>query len=257
MIWFAVKHVAVASYVCCLKAQHANPCQPWRMGSDLGLHGFLRSLPGTDPRNWCVCWRLWIQGVDRFWPSWENQEAQCWNRQRKTCDDGYHRYVFPGGDGVLCADCLLRLSKTRNSAKIVAERAQSAPERITSQCQFAWHVLSSWNVCSARPAFSTQQVWLINVSFLLLYIHASLPMRWALACAGNEQFHDDNAQIVEAMQCCQCMTKIMPCADFIFIFSPHCIHIACAYMSYRTKVTLYLMSTHVSLYHLSYHDFEE
>ena len=176
--------------VCCLKARHANPCQPWRMGSDLGLHGFLRSLPGTDPRNWCVCWRLWIQGVDRFWPSWENQEAQCWNRQRKTCDDGYHRHVFPGGDRVLCAYCLLRLSKTRNTAKIVAERAQSAPERITSQCQFAWHVLSSWNVCSARPAFSTQQVWLINVSFLLLYIHASLPMRWALDCAGNEQFHD-------------------------------------------------------------------
>ena len=26
-------------------------CQPWRMGSDLGLHGFLRGLPGTDPRN--------------------------------------------------------------------------------------------------------------------------------------------------------------------------------------------------------------
>ena len=69
-------------------------------------------------------------------------------------------------------------------------RAPSAPERITSQCQFALHDLSSWNVCCARPAFSTQQVWLINVSFLLLYIHASLPMRWALDCAGNEQFHD-------------------------------------------------------------------
>ena len=50
-------------------------CQPWRMGSDLGLHGFLRGLPGTDPRNWCVCWRLWIQGVDLFWPGWENQKA--------------------------------------------------------------------------------------------------------------------------------------------------------------------------------------
>ena len=41
-------------------------CQPWRMGSDLGLHGFLRGLPGTDPRKCCVCWRLWIQGVDLF-----------------------------------------------------------------------------------------------------------------------------------------------------------------------------------------------
>ena len=37
-------------------------------------------------------------------------------------------------------------------------RAPSAPERITSQCQFALHDLSSWNVCCARPAFSTQQV---------------------------------------------------------------------------------------------------
>ena len=50
-------------------------CQPWRMGSDLGLHGFLRGLPGTDPRKCCVCWRLWIQGVDLFWPGWENQKA--------------------------------------------------------------------------------------------------------------------------------------------------------------------------------------
>ena len=172
------------------------------MGSDLGLHGFLRSLSGTDPRNWCVCWRLWIQGVDRFWPSWENQEAQCWNRQRKTCDDGYHRHVFPGGERVLCAYCSLQLSKTRNTAKIVTERAPSAPERITNQSQFAWHVLRSWKLCSVRPAFSTQQVWLINVSFLLLYIHASLPMRWALDCTGNEQFHD--------VTCTDCRLDTMP-----------------------------------------------
>ena len=150
MIWFAVKHVAVASYVCCLKAQHANPCQPWRMGSDLGLHGFLRSLPGTDPRNWCVCWRLWIQSVDRFWPSWENQEAQCWNRQRKTCDDGYHRHVFPGGDRVLCAYCLLRLSKTRNTAKIVAESAKCSRKnhKSVSIC-IAWSEFMECMLCQA------------------------------------------------------------------------------------------------------------
>ena len=140
-----LKHSITCGF-CVLCALFKGPtCQPWRMGSDLGLHGFLRSLPGTDPRNWCVCWRLWIQGVDRFWPSWENQEAQCWNRQRKTCDDGYHRHVFPGGDRVLCAYCSLQLSKTRNTAKIVTERAPSAPERITSQCQCAWRVLSLWS----------------------------------------------------------------------------------------------------------------
>ena len=33
--------------------------------------------------------------------------------------------------------------KTRNTAKIVTERAPSAPERITNQSQFAWHVLRS------------------------------------------------------------------------------------------------------------------
>ena len=73
--------------------------KPWRMGSDLGLHGFLRGLPGPVCWNSCCRRRLWIQGLDLFRPCWENQEAQCRTCERKTGDDGHHWYVFPGEMG--------------------------------------------------------------------------------------------------------------------------------------------------------------
>ena len=54
-----------------LKAQYANP-GGW--AQILAYMAFCEVLPGTDPRKRCVCWRLWIQGVDCFWPGWENQK---------------------------------------------------------------------------------------------------------------------------------------------------------------------------------------
>ena len=74
--------------------------------------------PGTDAYA-----GDWIQGVLRFWPGWEDQKTQCRNRQRKTCDDGHHRHVFPGADRVLC-DCLFQPKKKRKTTKSVAEGVQ-------------------------------------------------------------------------------------------------------------------------------------
>ena len=125
------------------------------MGSDLGLHGFLRSLPGTDPRNWCICWRLWIQGVDRGWPGWENQEAQCRNCKRKTCDDGHHRHVFPGGHR-----CCERIVCSNSPRK-------ETPQRVwIRKHNFVWFCL----VCSeflkfvfASHILCTSHVWLSEI----------------------------------------------------------------------------------------------
>ena len=121
--WFGIQDMKCCFADLCVLFK-GSICQPWRMGSDLGLHGILRGLPGTDPRKCCVCRGLWIQGADRFWPGWENQKAQCRNRQRKTCDDGHHRHVFPGGGRGLCGYCLLQLNQKRNTTKSVAERVQ-------------------------------------------------------------------------------------------------------------------------------------
>ena len=130
--WFGIQDMKCCFADWCVLFK-GSICQPWRMGSDLGLHGILRGLPGTDPRKCCVCRRLWIQGADRFWPGWENQKAQCRNRQRKTCDDGHHRHVFPGGGRGLCGYCLLQLNQKRNTTKSVAERVQQC--RALQQCR--------------------------------------------------------------------------------------------------------------------------
>ena len=121
--WFSIQDMKCCFADLCVLFK-GSICQPWRMGSDLGLHGILRGLPGTDPRKCCVCRGLWIQGADRFWPGWENQKAQCRNRQRKTCNDGHHRHVFPGRGRGLCGYCLLQLNQKRNTTKSVAERVQ-------------------------------------------------------------------------------------------------------------------------------------
>ena len=124
------------------------------MGSDLGLHGFLRSLPGTDPRNWCICWRLWIQGVDRGWPSWENQEAQCRNCKRKTGDDGHHRHVFPGGDR-----CCARIVCSNSPRTKISQRVWKR------KYNFVWFRL----VCSEFLMFVSCQPYFQHIACLIVW----------------------------------------------------------------------------------------
>ena len=67
-----------------------------RLGTDLGLHGILRGFPGSVCWNTGRRWRLWIQGLDFFGPSWEDEKAQCRVGKRSACHDGNHWHVFPG-----------------------------------------------------------------------------------------------------------------------------------------------------------------
>ena len=65
-----------------------------RLGTDLGLHGILRGVPGSVSWNTCCCGRLWLQGLDFIWPWRENEKALSRAGKRTTCDDGHHRHVL-------------------------------------------------------------------------------------------------------------------------------------------------------------------
>ena len=67
-----------------------------RLGTDLGLHGILRGFPGSVSWHTCCRWRLWLQGLDFIRSCRENQKIVSGTCQRKTCNDGHHRHVFPG-----------------------------------------------------------------------------------------------------------------------------------------------------------------
>ena len=173
--------------------------KPWRMGSDLGLHGLLRGFPGPVSWDSCCRRRLWIQGLDCFRPCWKDQEAQCRTCKRKTGDDGHHRNVFPGGDRVLCAYCLFQLTKKRNTAQKLNEW------NISTQFQHMWirkynfvishvvfwvsEVLFSPAIFSAHHMFDClilSQNILRTTARCRQYTCTCLPTRWVAECRGKE-----------------------------------------------------------------------
>ena len=67
-----------------------------RLGSDSGLHGLLRGLPGSVGRNSRCCGRLRLQSADLQRPCREDEKAFSGTCERTTGHDGHHRHVLPG-----------------------------------------------------------------------------------------------------------------------------------------------------------------
>ena len=67
-----------------------------RLGSDSGLHGLLRGLPGSVGRNSRCCGRLRLQSADLQRPCREDEKTFSGTCERTPGYDGHHRHVLPG-----------------------------------------------------------------------------------------------------------------------------------------------------------------
>ena len=154
-----------------------------------GVRSWPTWLSAKSPRNRPQeLMRLWIQGVDRGWPGWENQEAQCRNCKRKTGDDGHHRHVFPGGDRC-CARIVCSNSPRKNTKKSLKKEAQL--------CVILLGVFWVSDVCFLPAIFSAHRMFdclrlfqhtaLQHATVLChLCIYTRLPVRWVVDCTWKE-----------------------------------------------------------------------
>ena len=115
-----------------------------------------------------------------------------------------------------------------------------------TQYQFAWHVLSLWEVSVLPGVLSAHSMFDCFMCLWPLYFHISLPMRWVVDCAGNEQFHD--------VTCTDCTIGMMPsthdqsngvCRFHVHIFFNH---IVCTLFALTCHIrTIAKFSHHVIL----------
>ena len=127
-------------------------CQPWRMGSDLGLHGFLRGLPGTDPRKCCYAGDFGFKVLTSSDPAEKTKKLNAEIANGRLAMMAIIGMFFQAGirfcAHIVCYNSTRKETPQRvwlkecNNVEHQHNRINIVKERSTNLCQFAWCVLS-------------------------------------------------------------------------------------------------------------------